>query len=59
LVLRVQETAGRPATAVLTWLGQTLPLGTVPPHGLVSWRLTPDTVGGWQATRCTLCEDAG
>jgi alpha-mannosidase len=55
LVLRVQETAGKAATARLDWLGQKLNLGEVGANTLASWRLVPGR-SGWQATRVGICE---
>jgi alpha-mannosidase len=40
LVLRVQETAGAAATAMLTIAGQKLRLGRVDGHAITAWRLT-------------------
>ena len=41
VVLRVQETAGRPAKAAMAWMGEkTVTLGTVPGYGIATWRIS-------------------
>ncbi|MBN2452271.1 MAG: glycoside hydrolase family 38 [Lentisphaeria bacterium] len=54
-VLRLQETAGRTATATLTWLGQVLRLGPVPARAIATWRLVQEG-GVWRAVRVSAQE---
>ena len=55
LVLRVQETSGTSTSATLTWLGQTLKLGTVKANTPASWRIQRQRKG-WKATRTSIVE---
>jgi alpha-mannosidase len=51
LVVRVQETAGTSADAVLSLAGSRLRLGRVAPHAIAAWRLSRAR-GRWQAAAC-------
>lgn len=55
LVVRVRETSGRAAKAVLDWLGAPLSLGTVPGNRIASFRLRKGR-GGWKAARTDIAE---
>jgi alpha-mannosidase len=56
LILRVQETAGKSTPATLTWLGKKIPLGSVRPHAIATWRLQRSRTG-WKAARTGIVED--
>lgn len=56
VVLRVQETGGRAAIPVLTWLGQQVRLDKVGSRRIATWRMTPGKKG-WRAVRTNILEE--
>lgn len=55
LVVRVRETSGRTAKAVLDWLGERLSLGTVPGKRIATFMLRK-TRSGWKAAPTDIAE---
>lgn len=55
LVLRVQETAGVTRAGTLTWLGQTISIGSVKANSLATWRLRKHGLK-WTVKRTSITE---
>lgn len=58
VILRVQQSSDEPVAATLSWLGQSIELGTIAGRSFTSWRLL-HTPGGWQAERVDCLEQSG
>ena len=55
LVLRVQETAGKTAAAVMRWQGKRIKLGSLAAREIASWRVRR-AGGGWRVERSDILE---
>jgi len=57
IILRAQETQGKTAAPILTWLDKEIKLDKVSSRTIATWRLT-ETKKGWKAGRTNILEES-
>lgn len=57
VIVRVQETAGRKGKVICSWLGKTIPLGSIEPRSIETFLLARNKSGEWKSARASTIDE--